>query len=104
MGSAAHYGGIKIDIQIQKEFKLMVENHDIEKMCIHTTIHGNNSVRTDTPNDERIRAPGRGVVDDNHASASQGTEHRWQLESVEPGINVCAPGAHRWARLRRRRK
>jgi hypothetical protein len=46
MGSAAHYGGIRIDIQIQKEFKLMVENHDIEKMC--TTIHGN-SVRTTRP-------------------------------------------------------
>ena len=49
---------------------------------------------------------GEGALDDidNHASASQDTEHRWQLESVEPGINVCAPGAQRWARLRRRRK
>jgi hypothetical protein len=50
MGSAAHYVGIRIDIQIQKEFKLMVENHDIEKMC--TTIHGN-SVRNDTPKVQR---------------------------------------------------
>jgi hypothetical protein len=37
-------GGIRIDIQIQKEFKLMVENNDIEKMC--TTIHGGGEFNT----------------------------------------------------------
>jgi len=40
-------GGIRIDIQIQKEFKLMVENHDIEKMC--TTIHGNSRTNAHRP-------------------------------------------------------
>lgn len=99
-------GGIRIDIQIQKEFKLMVENNDIEKMC--TTKYPrrrclNTIVRRNVRERHGTADAGR-VVDDNHASASQDTEHRWQLESVEPGINVCAPGAHRWARLRRRRK
>ena len=38
MGSAAHYVGIRIDIQIQKEFKLMVENNDISTEAVFNTI------------------------------------------------------------------